>query len=326
MGYEVRLVPSGRCFTVEPNEAILDAGLRAGVDLRYNCANGTCGECRARTVSGSTEKIRFHDFAFSEAEKQQGYMLLCSTGATGDLIIEVDESTSPAAIPEQSIAGKVYRLEPVGENHLLVSVRTPRSRTLRFLAGQAVDLKFSNGVSRRMAIGSCPCNGMILQFHLARHPGDRFAEYVFSQAHQGEPVQIQGPYGSFTLDEGSERSIELLAWDTGFAPIKSVLEHAVQMEWAMPMRLFWVADRPGGHYLFNYCRSLVDALDNFAFIPLIAGEGEVMARVLEIATAAGRADWYLAGGPRETLSAEKRLRSAGVPADRLFLYPNQPHR
>jgi len=319
MGYTVRLVPSGHRFRVQPNEPILDAGLRAGIDLKYNCANGSCGECRARILSGPTEQVRFHDYAFSEAEKQQGYVLLCSTGATGDVAIEVNEAPDPDAVPEQIIKAKVHRVEPAGADHLLLSIRTPRSRTLRFLAGQAVDVSFPGGPRRRLAIGSCPCNGMILQFHLNSR-ADGFSSYVAEQGRHGLPVEVRGPYGAFTLDEGSERPLALLAWDTGFAPIKSVLEHAIQLEKPQPMRLFWIASRPGEHYLANYCRSLEDALDGFSFQPLVAGEGDILGVVLDATVRPEEADWYLAGPVQQRQSAQRRLRAAGVPADRLFIY------
>jgi len=320
MGYTVRLAPSGHRFTVEPHEPILDAGLRAGIDLGYNCANGTCGECRARILSGLTHQINFYDYVFTEAEKQQGYVLLCSTGADADMVVEVDETPDPAAVPEQIIDGKVYRVEPVGEEHLILSVRTPRSRTLRFLAGQAAAVSFPGGPERRLPIGSCPCNGMILQFHLSRARDHLFFDYVAGEARHGLPVEVQGPYGEFTLDEESNRPIAFLAWDTGFAPIKSVLEHAIQLEKTQPVRLFWVADHPGGHYLANYCRSLVNALDDFSFLPLVSGEGDVLEQVLEAAVNPEESDWYIAGPGSEIAVAEEGLLMAGVPAERLFIY------
>lgn len=320
MGHTVRLVPSGRQFTVEPNEPILDAALRAGIDLSYNCASGTCGECRGRILSGPVEQIRFHDYTFSEAQKQQGYALLCSTGASGDVVIEVDDTPDPAAVPQQVINAKVYKVEPVGEDHLLLSVRTPRSQTLRFLAGQAVEVGFPGAASRRLAIGSCPCNGMVLQFHLTRNAGDPFSEYVFENARYGLPVELRGPYGTFTLDESSERPIALLAWDTGFAPVKSVLEHALQLERGQGIQLFWIANRPGGHYLANYCRSLVDALDEFSYLPLVEGQGDVLERVLEAARQPREADWYIADSRSGTEAATERLLSIGVPPWRIFAY------
>jgi len=42
----------GYDFEAAPGEHILYAGLRAGVDLPYECATGTCGTCKAKLVSG----------------------------------------------------------------------------------------------------------------------------------------------------------------------------------------------------------------------------------------------------------------------------------
>ena len=42
-------------FEAEPGEKILDAGLRSGFVLPYECGSGTCGTCRARLVSGEIE-------------------------------------------------------------------------------------------------------------------------------------------------------------------------------------------------------------------------------------------------------------------------------
>jgi toluene monooxygenase electron transfer component len=39
-------------FAAEPGERILDAGLRSGIALPYECGSGTCGTCRARLVDG----------------------------------------------------------------------------------------------------------------------------------------------------------------------------------------------------------------------------------------------------------------------------------
>ena len=39
-----------RSFTMEKDvESVLDAGLRAGIDMRYSCKGGVCSTCRARS-------------------------------------------------------------------------------------------------------------------------------------------------------------------------------------------------------------------------------------------------------------------------------------
>ena len=43
-------------------------------------------------------------------------------------------------------------------------------------------------------------------------------------------VRVEGPRGEFVLDEASTRPLVFVAFDTGFAPIKSLIEHAMALD------------------------------------------------------------------------------------------------
>ena len=78
MSSMVELHPSGHRFQAESGETVLEAALRAGRSPAFGCANGSCGECRARIIEGEVEPVRFHDYYITEADKRAGYALLCS--------------------------------------------------------------------------------------------------------------------------------------------------------------------------------------------------------------------------------------------------------
>ena len=52
MRIQVNARNRGYDFEALPGEKVLYAGLRAGIDLPYECATGTCGTCKAKVVSG----------------------------------------------------------------------------------------------------------------------------------------------------------------------------------------------------------------------------------------------------------------------------------
>lgn len=312
MSFTIRLSPGGRQFQADAHETVLEAALRSGINLPYSCAGGSCGECRARLISGRLGPTEFHDFNFSEAEKLQGFVLLCSIRPASDLVVEAAEFAG-ADIPHQQIEARISGLE-IRQDYLLLSLRTPRSRTLRFLAGQFVELAVE-GVGRRpAAIASCPCNGMILQLHLSRGHGDPLTEHLFSNARVGEPVGIEGPFGRFTLDERVARPLVMVAEGTGFAPVKSLIEHVIALDWPKEVQLFWLA-KPGGHYLANQCRAWQDALDGFTYTLLEAVSGDPAATVCEAARPG--ADWYVAAGD----AFAERLVAGLTDHERLFRYP-----
>ena len=156
---------------------------------------------------------------------------------------------------------------------MAVHFRTPRSRTLRFLAGQHITLTLNGQEPRNKSLASCPCDGLHLETHIHYVSGDPFSEYVFNQLRAGEKATVKGPWGSFTLDEESPRPMIFIAYETAFAPVKSLIEHSIALETEQPVQLYWIAARKDGHYMSNYCRSWADALDEFRFRPVV-GKGE----------------------------------------------------
>ncbi len=268
MTVKVTIQPSGRAFLAQESETLLDSALRSGVSLRYNCNNGSCGKCSARLVSGEVDTSLPHDYVFKEHEKARNQLLLCRARPLTDLVIEATEAHSAEEIPEQSIETIVHKIEPIGDDIRIIQLRTPRTQTLQFLAGQHVCVTINGLKPRNKSVASCPCNGMYLQFHVREVPGDEFSEYVFKHLKPREKVTVIGPYGDFLLNESSDRPIIFIAFDTGMAPIKSLIEHAIALEKNQPTFLYWLVDEYSSHYQGNYCRSWVDALDNFHYIPL----------------------------------------------------------
>lgn len=84
----VEVTLEGVSSTVEipedSGEAILDAALRVRADAPYSCANGVCGTCRARLVSGSVEMRE--NYALEPDEIAAGYVLTCQSRPTSDRV------------------------------------------------------------------------------------------------------------------------------------------------------------------------------------------------------------------------------------------------
>ncbi|MDZ7804012.1 2Fe-2S iron-sulfur cluster-binding protein [Thiohalophilus sp.] len=264
--------PSGREFEAASGETILEAALRAGLNVPYNCNNGSCGQCAARIIEGEIGKHLPHDFTFKQHEKDQGLFLMCSATPGSDMIIESRTMGNAADVPHQEIEAKVYKIDEVADNVRVLQLRTPRSQTLRFLAGQYVTLHIDGLAPRNKSVASCPCNGMYLQFHIRYAGEDPFARYVFEELTPRSSMRVSGPHGEFTLDESSNRPLIFIANDTGIAPLKSLIEHCIALESNQPMHLYWLLKSRAEHYLSNYIRSLQDALDNFLYTPIFMDE------------------------------------------------------
>lgn len=264
MTAHVTIQPSGHEFFVEGNDTLLEAALRNGVSLNYGCSNGNCGDCKARVLSGEVKKVHAHDYVLKQAEKDAGVVLLCSYAPVNDVVIEANVAEA-RDIPVQRLTAKVKSVEVFNPKMAALHILAPRSQRLRFLGGQSVQLS-ANGASGRYAIASCPCEDRHIEVQIPRRPGDAFAELLFGGVKANDSVEVEGPYGEFVLDEDSPRPVIFLAFGAGFAPIKSLIQHAMSLELAESMDLHWMADA-AGHYQDNLCRAWTDALDNFNYVP-----------------------------------------------------------
>lgn len=264
--------PSGHTFPVQGNETILQAGVKAGLPFNYGCGSGNCGLCKCRVVAGETRRVGAADYPLSDLEREQRYVLMCASAPVGDLVIETLEAGGPGDIPPQEIVATVRSLTPLGQNTLLVNVQTPRSQRLRFLAGQSVTLATatSQGEARQTyPLANCPCDDRNLQFHVARDRRDGLARQLFAcHVNRGDEITVRGPYGDFVLDRDGVRPLIFIACDTGFAPVRSLIEHALAAETADCYSLYWLATRSDGHYLGNECNAWAAAFERFDYKPM----------------------------------------------------------
>ncbi|NIP72074.1 MAG: 2Fe-2S iron-sulfur cluster binding domain-containing protein [Gammaproteobacteria bacterium] len=333
MAAHVRVFPSGHDFFVEGRDNLLDAGLRAGYALPYGCRDGSCGQCKARLLAGRVKKTREHSYVLTEEQQREAYILMCCNTALTDTEIRAEEAIAPRDIPHQALGARVDRIDRLTEDVMVLQLRAAPSARLRFLAGQYAVLRVGE-IAGAYSIASCPCEESRLHFHVRRRPASAFGSYAFGRLRRGDAVRVEGPLGEFTLLADSPRSIVFIAWDAGFAPIKSMLESALALDAAEAVHVYWITEREGDHYYDNLCRAWADALDHVHYTSLVAGGGStgspdkyrrrleaLLEEVVgEHADLASR-DFYLCGGEPALTVAESWLRSRGVPNSQLLTEP-----
>lgn len=88
-GFQVQFDDGGAAFAARPDEALLHAAARAGIELPSSCRNGTCRTCMCRLVSGEvTYRIRWPGLL--PEEKAAGWILPCIAHAQSDLVLRRD--------------------------------------------------------------------------------------------------------------------------------------------------------------------------------------------------------------------------------------------
>lgn len=85
--FHVTLQPGGEGFDCAADQALMLAGLAAGITLPWSCRNGSCRTCIARLVEGRVEH-RIEWPGLSAEEKAEGFILPCVAEPRSDVTLQ----------------------------------------------------------------------------------------------------------------------------------------------------------------------------------------------------------------------------------------------
>ena len=270
MAFQVTLNKSGNQFSVEETETVLDAALRTGHVIPYSCRSGSCGSCKARILSGSIDYGEYTGNILTDAERARGVALLCQAHPLEDLVVEAREVEVSEEIEIKLLPCRVMKLDKLNHDVMCVSLKLPQNQQFNYLAGQYIDILLRDGRRRSFSIANAPIENGDLELHIRRVPEGFFTNQVFSTMNERDLLRMQGPLGTFFLRQESERPALLMAGGTGFAPIKAIVEHAIERDIKRPLHLFWGARAEPDLYLHALARDWADKYEHIQYTPVLS--------------------------------------------------------
>jgi CDP-4-dehydro-6-deoxyglucose reductase, E3 len=273
MRYQVVLEPSGSRYVVEEGETVLASALKAGLFLPYSCRSGACSACKGRVIEGRIDYGRVFERALTREERERGYVLLCSAKPLSDLTIEVAELTGVDIINASTYPCRVVNIARPAADVAILRLRLPPNENFFFRAGQYIDVLLPDGVRRSYSVAVPPDQVSLthIELHIRHHPGGRFTEHVFSSLALRDLLRFEGPFGSFFLREQSDKPVILLAGGTGFAPVKAIVEYALQRGIAREFQIYWGGRQQRDLYLADLPRKWAVDHPNIRFVPVLSG-------------------------------------------------------
>ncbi|MCG6971269.1 MAG: CDP-6-deoxy-delta-3,4-glucoseen reductase [Gammaproteobacteria bacterium] len=241
MRFSIKIEPSGRCFTADDQEPILNAALRQGLNLPYGCRDGHCGSCKARLLSGEVHYPQNLTEALSDEERMAGIALLCQARALSDITMEAHLVGTGDEITVKKLPCRVQSKKLLAHDVMELTLKLPVTERLQFLAGQYIDILLADGRRRSFSLANAPHDDQLLVLHIRHVEGGEFSDYVFHQLEEKSILRIEGPLGSFYLREDSDRPMIFMAGGTGFAPIKSLMEHCLAENTTRAIHFYWGA-------------------------------------------------------------------------------------
>ena len=247
MSFKIQIAGSDVTFDCASTENLLDAAMRQGIDMPYSCRKGVCGNCKGRVVQGELvvgTQGGSHEAGISQPDEH----LFCRAQPASDLSIapKTWHRVDPAA--RKTVQAKVFKKIQLAPDVTQLQLRFPAGVRVKFKAGQYLQLLLPDGQRRSYSMANAPHESDAVQLHIRHLPQGHFSDAMLKNLQVGDVLKLELPHGDFYLREDRERPMLMVAGGTGFAPIKSIIDHIVRQKLMRTVHLYWGARTPEGIY------------------------------------------------------------------------------
>ena len=231
MKISVRTRGESLAFDCAQGEKILQAGLRAGVGLPFECGSGTCGTCKAELGDGVLDEgwPEAPGRAYVKAERSE--FLMCQASPRSDCSIGVRAKVEalPDDVPVPNArSGQINKVEALTHDvcRIEVSIDKPTS----FNAGQFMLVGAEAVVGQRAySMADYAATTDSLTFVIKQVPDGGFTDWLFAADRTGIDLELFGPLGVATYAPTLPNNLVCIAGGSGLAPMLSILDHAIQV-------------------------------------------------------------------------------------------------
>jgi CDP-4-dehydro-6-deoxyglucose reductase/ferredoxin-NAD(P)+ reductase (naphthalene dioxygenase ferredoxin-specific) len=236
MSFKVRIAQADRTIEVPTGGTILGAALDAGIGYPFGCQSGNCGACKSHLVKGEVTMEGYSEFALSDEEKARGLILACRSVPWEECEVAWLDEDDLIVHPRRVLACKVAALDDATHDIKRVRLAIDSGGPFDFSAGQFASVTFAGCLPRDYSMANVP-GDPVLEFHVRRTQGGATSAFVAEKLKPGDSVRVEGPFGASYLRETHRGPIIAVAGGSGMAPLKSIVERALQK--AMPQHIYF---------------------------------------------------------------------------------------
>ncbi len=169
---------------------------------------------------------------------------------------------------------RVDRITQLTHDVRELGLRLTDPAEIHFKAGQFVSFEVPHPTlprpaTRAYSIASPPSQKGRITLLLNLIPGGPGSTYLFGLK-EGDDTQFKGPAGSFYLKEDGQRDLLLVATGTGITPLRSMLDHLLESNFARSATLYWGLRSQKDLYYQKEFEALAAQHRNFHFITTLS--------------------------------------------------------
>ncbi len=331
MAYIVKIAQWDEPVEVDDDHTLLEAALEQGAPYPHGCRSGNCGACKSRLYAGRVEMEPHSDFALTAEEKESGFVLACRSHPQENLEVAwFNDDEEAVAHPLRRFEATVAERTRMTHDILRLRLALPEGVSFAYTAGQYASLRFAGLPARDYSMASKPGSSM-LEFHIRAMQDGAVSNFVQDEVREGDKVAVEGPYGAAYLREAHRGPILAIAGGSGLAPIKAILEAALDKDMPQPMFLYFGLRAERDVYLEDELARLAAAHEQLSVRVVLSEPGDDTARRTGFVHEAVGADFddldgykaYLAGPPAMVeaatdMLAARTMRPEDVHADAFY--------
>jgi NAD(P)H-flavin reductase/hemoglobin-like flavoprotein len=197
---------------------------------------------------------------------------------------------------------------------------------LDYLPGQSVAIESPARprLWRYYSMANAPRADGSVEFHIRLIDGGAVSMALITHAADGAVLRIGPPVGSLRLDRASARDILMVAWSTGLAPLRAMIEQLAGLPQPPAVHLFFGARAADGLYDLPGLEKFTADHPWLTVVPVVSRErspgntGTLTDIVMRAGTWSGH-DAYIAGPTEMVQDSAARLATAGMPADQIHV-------
>lgn len=164
---------------------------------------------------------------------------------------------------------KFIKSEIIAEGTMAFHFEKPAN--FEYKAGQTLDLTLTNppetdaaGNMRAFSIASAPHEAALM---IATRMRDTAFKRSIAKLASGAPLEIEGPFGSFTLPNDTKRPAVFLTGGIGVTPIRAILLDAKQRHLPHRIYVFYSNRRPEDAAFLSELTDIAKELPTATFVP-----------------------------------------------------------
>lgn len=209
---------SGKTYTLNDNESVLECLMRNGVEYPHSCQAGVCQSCLMKSQGVVNPGWQGE---LPDTLKAQGYFLACLAKPDKDI-----QLSQPLA-SECEIDAAIIDVQKLTYN--VIKVKLHVENFTPWTPGQYLNLINSEGIIRSYSIANIPAQDSFIELHIKLEKQGAMGKWFNENTFNNTPVKIRGPLGRCYYYNPHKQTYDILlaGTGTGLSPLIGIAKDAI---------------------------------------------------------------------------------------------------